>query len=276
MGLRITTNVAAINAQRNLVNSQRLMQNSSAQLSSGFRINKAADDAAGLAISENLRGQIRSASQAKRNANDAISLVQTAEGGLGEISNILIRQRELAIQASSDTVGDVERALIQTEVGQLKEEIDRIAKSTRWNSTGLLDGSNAMFDFQVGIQSTENDKISFNAQNNVATLDALGLTDMNFSQKETARQGLFAIDTAQNEINSMRANLGAIQNRMTSTVDTLAITEENLAAANSRIRDTDIAQSTSDMARNQILLQAGTATLAQANQSTQLAIKLIG
>lgn len=276
MGLRITTNVAAINAQRNLVNSQRLMQNSSAQLSSGFRINKAADDAAGLAISENLRGQIRSASQAKRNANDAISLVQTAEGGLGEISNILIRQRELAIQASSDTVGDVERSLIQTEVGQLKEEINRIAKSTRWNSTGLLDGSNAMFDFQVGIQSTENDKISFNAQDNVATLDALGLTDMNFSQKETARQGLFAIDTAQNEINSMRANLGAIQNRMTSTVDTLAITEENLAAANSRIRDTDIAQSTSDMARNQILLQAGTATLSQANQSTQLAIKLIG
>lgn len=276
MGLRISTNVAAINTQRNMTNSQRLMQNSSAQLASGFRINKAADDAAGLAISETMRGQIRSAIQAKRNANDAISLVQTAEGGLGEISNILIRSRELAIQAASDTIGDNERSLIQTEISQLKDEVQRIAKSTRWNSTSLLDGSTPTFDFQIGIFSTESDQIAFDATKNVGTLDALGLTDMDFSQKNSARSSISAIEAAQQNVNAMRANLGALQNRMTSTVDTLAITEENLAAANSRIRDTDVASSTSDMARNNVLLQAGTATLAQANQSTTLALKLIG
>lgn len=276
MGLRISTNVAAINTQRNMTNSQRLMQNSSAQLASGFRINKAADDAAGLAISETMRGQIRSAIQAKRNANDAISLVQTAEGGLGEISNILIRSRELAIQAASDTIGDNERSLIQTEISQLKDEVQRIAKSTRWNSTSLLDGSTPTFDFQIGIFSTESDQIAFDATKNVGTLDALGLTDMDFSQKNSARSSISAIEVAQQNVNAMRANLGALQNRMTSTVDTLAITEENLAAANSRIRDTDVASSTSDMARNNVLLQAGTATLAQANQSTALALKLIG
>lgn len=276
MGLRISTNVAAINTQRNMTNSQRLMQNSSAQLASGFRINKSADDAAGLAISETMRGQIRSAIQAKRNANDAISLVQTAEGGLGEISNILIRSRELAIQAASDTIGDPERSLIQTEISQLKDEVQRIAKSTRWNSTSLLDGSTPNFDFQIGIFSTENDQIAFDAAKNVGTLDALGLTDMDFSQKDSARSSISSIETAQQNVNAMRANLGALQNRMTSTVDTLAITEENLAAANSRIRDTDVASSTSDMARNNVLLQAGTATLAQANQSTTLALKLIG
>jgi len=276
MGLRITTNVAAINSQRNLTNSQRLMQNSSAQLSSGYRINKAADDAAGLAISENMRAQIRSSMQAKRNANDAISLVQTAEGGLGEVTNIIVRMRELGIQAASDTIGDQERALIQTEVSQLKQEVNRIAKATRWNSTNLLDGSSAQFDFQVGIYATENDAINFDASKNVATLDALGLADIDYSQKEGAKSAITGLEMAQQSVNSMRANLGALQNRMTSTVDTLAITEENLAAANSRIRDTDVAQSTSEMARNNVLLQAGTATLAQANQSTQLALKLIG
>ncbi len=276
MGLRITTNIGAINAQRNLTMSQKLMQNSSAQLASGYRINKSADDAAGLAISENMRGQIRSAVQAKRNANDGISLVQTAEGGLGEVSNILIRMRELGIQASSDTIANPERELIQTEISQLKEEVNRIAKSTRWNSTPLLDGTSPLFDFQIGIYSTESDQISFDAGKNVATLDALGLSDIDYTQKESARSALGNLDLAQQKINSMRANLGALQNRMSSTVETLAITEENLAAANSRIRDTDVAQSTSEMARNQVLLQAGTATLAQANQSTQLALKLIG
>lgn len=276
MGLRISTNVTAINGQRNMSNSQRLMANSSAQLASGSRINKAADDAAGLAISETMRGQIRSAAQAKRNANDAISLVQTAEGGLGEISNILIRSRELAIQAASDTIGDNERILIQTEIAQLKDEVQRIGKSTRWNSTSLLDGSSPKFDFQIGMFATENDQITFDSASNVATIDALTLTDLDFSQKEGARSGILTIEDAQQRVNAMRANLGALQNRMNSTVDTLAITEENLAAANSRIRDTDVAAATSDMARNTVLLQAGTSTLAQANQSTALALKLIG
>ncbi len=276
MGLRISTNVAAINTQRNMANSQRMMQSTSAQLASGSRINKAADDAAGLAISETMRGQIRSAIQAKRNANDGISLVQTAEGGLGEVSNILVRMRELGIQAASDTLGDNERALVQTEIAQLKDEVNRIARSTRWNSTNLLDGSSPTFDFQIGIFATENDKITFDASKNTATLDALGIQDIDYSTRNGARGSISTIEFAQQGVNSMRANLGALQNRMTSTVDTLAITEENLAAANSRIRDTDIAQATSEMTRNQVLLQAGVATLAQANQSTQLALKLIG
>lgn len=276
MGLRISTNVAAINTQRNLANSQRMMLNSSAQLASGSRINKAADDAAGLAISETMRGQIRSAIQARRNANDGISLVQTAEGGLGEVSNILVRMRELGIQAASDTLGDNERSLVQTEISQLKDEVNRIAKSTRWNSTNLLDGATPTFDFQIGIFATENDKITFDASKNVATADALGIQDIDYSTRDGARGSINTIELAQQGVNSMRANLGALQNRMTSTVDTLAITEENLAAANSRIRDTDVAQATSEMTRNQVLLQAGTATLAQANQSTQLALKLIG
>ena len=276
MGLRISTNVAAINTQRNLANSQRMMLSSSAQLASGSRINKAADDAAGLAISETMRGQIRSAIQARRNANDGISLVQTAEGGLGEVSNILIRMRELGIQAASDTIGDNERSLVQTEISQLKDEVNRIAKSTRWNSTNLLDGSSPTFDFQIGIFATENDKITFDASKNVSTADSLGIQDIDYSTRNGARGSIETIELAQQSVNSMRANLGALQNRMTSTVDTLAITEENLAAANSRIRDTDVAQATSEMTRNQVLLQAGTATLAQANQSTQLALKLIG
>ena len=276
MGMRITTNVAAINTQRNLTNSQRMMQTSSAQLASGYRINKAADDAAGLAISENMRGQIRSSGQAKRNANDAISLVQTAEGGLGEVTNIIVRLRELGIQSASDTIGDQERQLIQTEVSQLKQEVNRIARATRWNSTNLLDGSSPQFDFQVGIYAGEHDRITFDASKNVATLDALGLTDIDYTSKEGSKSAITQLEGAQQQVNTMRANLGALQNRMTSTVDTLAITEENLAAANSRIRDTDVAASTSEMARNSVLLQAGTATLAQANQSTQLALKLIG
>lgn len=276
MGMRIATNVTAINAIRNLTGSQRVMASSSAQLSSGSRINKAADDAAGLSISENMKSQIRSSVQARRNANDGISLVQTAEGSLGEISNIITRLRELAIQASSDTIGDKERILVDTEAQQLKGEIQRISNTTAWNSTKLLDGSTPVFDFQVGTFATEDDVISFDSSRNVATLDALTLSDLDYTQKEGSRAAIDALDTAQSGVNGMRANLGALQNRLTSTVDTLAVAEENISAANSRIRDTDVAQTSSEMARNQVLLQAGTATLAQANQSQQLALKLIG
>lgn len=276
MGMRVTTNVAAINAQRFLSTSQRNIQNSMSQLSSGSRINKSADDAAGLAISENMKSQIRSAVQARRNANDGISLVQTAEGGLNEISSITTRMRELAIQASSDTVGDKERSFIDLEVQQLKSEIERIASTSNWNSTKLLDGSTPVFDFQVGTYATENDMISFDASQNVATLEGLGISGLDFQSKESARLSLEMLDNAQNSVNAMRSNIGALQNRLTSTVDTLAVTEENLAAANSRIRDTDIATTSSELARNSVLLQAGTATLAQANTANQLALKLIG
>ena len=276
MGMRITTNVAAINAQRNLMSSQRNIQNSMSQLSSGSRINRSADDAAGLAISENMKAQIRSSVQARRNANDGISMVQVAEGGLNEVSNIVTRLRELGIQASSDTVGEKERGFIDTEVQQLKSEMERIANTTSWNTTKLLDGSTPVFDFQVGLYSSENDRIQFDTSRNIATLDALGLSDVDFTTKEGARVSLRLLDDSQSAINGMRSNIGALQNRLTSTVDTLAVTEENLAAANSRIRDTDVAQASSDMAKNSVMLQAGTATLAQANQTTQLALKLLG
>lgn len=277
MGMRISTNVQALNAQRNLVGSQKMMSKSMGQLSSGSRINIAADDAAGLAISEHLKASIRSGAQAQRNANDGISLVQTAEGGLNEIGNIVTRLRELGVQASSDTVGDKERGFLNKEVEQLKSEVQRIAKVTTWGQTKLLDGSTENFDFQVGIyNNAEEDRIKFDAHSNVATLDALGMAGLDYTSKEGAQEALANLDQAQDKVNGMRANLGALQNRLTSTVDNLGVAQENMSAANSRIRDTDVAAASSEMTRNNILLQAGTATLAQANQVGQLALKLIG
>lgn len=277
MGMRVSTNIGAINAQRNLAGSQRSMSKSMGQLASGSRINIAADDAAGLAISERLKSGIRSARQANRNANDGISMIQTAEGGLNEISNIVTRLRELGIQASSDTVGQTERGFIDKEVQQMKSEMERIAKSTKWGTTNLLDGSTPTFDFQVGVyNNAEEDRISFDSSVNVATLDALGLSGLDFTTKEGAQDALTSLDAAQDMANGMRANLGALQNRLTSTVDNLGVLEENMSAANSRIRDTDVAQASSEMTRNNILLQASTSTLAQANSTPQLALKLIG
>lgn len=277
MGMRVSTNIAAINAQRNLMGSQAQMKDSMAKLSSGSRINKAADDAAGLAISEGLKAQIRSSRQAGRNANDGISMVQVAEGGLNEIGNIVVRLRELGIQAASDTIGDTERGFINKEVEQLKSEAQRIAQVTTWGTTKLLDGSTPTFDFQVGIfNNSFEDRISFDASQNEATLSALALDGLDYTQKEGAQNGLEALDSAQTKVNEMRSNLGALQNRLTSTVQNLQISEENLSAANSRIRDTDVAEASAELTRNNILLQAGTATLAQANQMNQVALKLIG
>jgi flagellin len=277
MGLRISTNVASLNAQRNLSDSQLKINNSLAQLASGSRINKSADDAAGLAISENMKASIRSTRQANRNANDGISLVQTAEGGLNEISNIIIRLRELGIQAASDTVGDTERGFINKEVMQLKDEMQRISQVTTWGKTKLLDGSTPTYDFQVGIQNDDfEDRISFQASENTATVDALGLAGVDYSSKEGAQTALAELDKSQESVNGMRANLGALQNRLTSTVQNLGVFEENMSAANSRIRDTDVAAATAEQTRNSILLQASTATLSQANAKDQLALKLIG
>lgn len=277
MGMRVSTNVAAINAQRNLVSSQHNMADSFAKLSSGSRINKAADDAAGLAISESLKAQIRSARQANRNANDGISMVQVAEGGLNEISNIIVRLRELGIQAASDTVGQNERQFINTEVQQLKNEIERIANVTTWGTTKLLDGSTPTFDFQVGLFNNDfEDRISFVAGENEATLNALGLSSIDYSTKTGAQSALENLDASLVNVNEMRSNLGALQNRLQSTVNNLAISEENLSAANSRIRDTDVAEASAELTRNNILLQAGTAALAQANQTSGIALSLIG
>ena len=277
MGFRISTNIASVNAQRNLGDGQMKVANSMAQLSSGSRINKAADDAAGLAISETLKASIRSARQANRNASDGISLVQTAEGGLNEIGNIITRMRELGIQASSDTVGENERGFIDKEIQQLKSEMQRIANVTTWGKNKLLDGSTPKFDFQVGIYNNEtNDRISFDSSGNKATIDALGLAAVDFTSKEGAQTALEKLDGAQNTVNGIRANLGALQNRLNSTVTNLGVQEENMTAANSRIRDTDVAAATAEMTRNNILLQASTATLAQANSKDQLALKLLG
>lgn len=277
MGMRVTTNISAVNAQRNLVGSQREITKSMAQLASGSRINKAADDAAGLAISENLKSQVRSAGQARRNANDAISMIQVAEGGMNEISNIVVRLRELGIQAASDTVGDTERGFLNKEVQQLKSEIERIAGVTTWGRTKLLDGSGPQFDFQVGIfENPEENKISFTSDELNVTLGSLGLDGVDYASKEGAQEALSLLDAAQSNINGNRSMLGAFQNRLISAQDNLAIQEENLSAANSRIRDTDVAAASSELTRNNILLQAGTSTLAQANQINTMALKLLG
>ncbi|MBT4760309.1 MAG: flagellin FliC [Bdellovibrionaceae bacterium] len=277
MGFRVSTNIAAINAQRNLMDSQKNIGSSLAKLASGSRINKAADDAAGLAISENLKGQIRSSRQANRNANDGISMVQTAEGGLNEIGNIITRLRELGIQASSDTIGDTERGFVDKEVQQLKDEVQRIASVTTWGTTKLLDGSSPTFDFQIGIYNNESeDRISFDTATNVATLDALNLGGLDYTSKDSAQGSLESLDNAQENVNSMRSNLGALQNRLNSTVSNLQVAEENMSAANSRIRDTDVANASAELTRNNILLQASTSTLAQANQTSGMALKLLG
>lgn len=277
MSLRVNTNMASINAMKSLYTNNKNLEGAFEKLSSGSRINKSADDAAGLAISENLKAQIRSASQAMRNANDGVSIVQTAEGSLNEMSNITVRLRELAIQASSDTVGDSERGFINTEVQQLKEEMTRIAESTRWGKTKLLDGSTPTFDFQVGLNNDQMaDRISFDGSKNVATLDALGLGGLDFSSKEGAQSSLEGLDSAQFEVNRIRSNLGALQNRLVSTISNLGVQHESLSAANSRIRDADIGEASAELTRNQILLQANTATLANANQKNTLALKLLG
>ncbi len=277
MSMRVATNIASINAMKNLYTNNHAIDSSFEKLASGSRINKAADDAAGLAISENLKAQIRSASQASRNANDGVSLVQTAEGGLNEMSNIIVRLRELGMQAASDTVGDTERSFINTEVQQLKEEIQRISDSTKWGKTKLLDGSTPTFEFQVGLNNSgESDRLSFDSSGNVATIDALGLAGIDFESKDGAADALETLDGAQTEVNRIRSNLGALQNRLVSTINNLGVQHENLSAANSRIRDTDVAEATAELTKNQILMQANTATLSNANQKTGLALKLLG
>lgn len=277
MGMRITTNLASIQAQRTLTGTQREIGKSMAQLSSGSRITKSADDAAGLGISENLKSQIRSYAQASRNANDGISMVQVAEGGLTEVSNILTRIRELGIQASSDTVGDRERGYLDMEVQQLKQEMQRISETTRFGTQNLLDGNGKTFEIQVGINNDSfEDRVAFDSSVLNSTIDELGVASVDFTTKDGAQGALTAVDEAQAKVAGFRANLGAIQNRFQSTVENLGVQHENLSAANSRIRDADIAQSTSEMARNSILLNASTSVLTQANQVPQLALKMIG
>ncbi len=277
MGLRINTNVASISAQRALGVTKTNLDNNLRKMSSGERITRSGDDAAGLAISEKMKGHIRGMRQAKRNSDDAISLVQTAEGGLNEISSIIIRLRELSVQAASDTVGDQERGFSDIEFQNLLQEIKRISEVSEFNGKKLLNGTGGMFDFQIGIHNDPfNDRISFDANRTDATLEALALTAEGINSKEGAQLSLSKLDDALVRINGTRADLGALQNRLQSASNTLAISEENLSAANSRIRDVDVAAETADMAKNNILSQAGVSVLAQANQAPNFALKLLG
>lgn len=276
MGLRINTNVSSLNAQRHLMGTKLALDKSFEKLSSGFRINRAGDDAAGLAISENLRAQIRGLKQAQRNAQDGVSLVQVAEGGLNESSNILIRLRELAVQASSDTIGPVERQFLNVEYDQLVSEIDRIADVTEFNGTPLLSGTGAILDFQIGIRNDPMlDRLSFDASKADANSAALGVNLTSVADKASAQNALSAIDSAIMSVSAMRADFGAIQNRLQSTINNLSIATENMAAANSRIRDVDVAEETAELTRNNVLMQAGTSVLAQANQSSNVALSLL-
>lgn len=275
MGLRINTNTAALNAQRTLSNTTRSQQSSLERLSSGSRINKAGDDAAGLAISENLKAQIRGLRQAKRNASDGISLVQVTEGGINEVSNILIRLRELAVQAASDTIGDTERAFTDREFQSLKEEIQRIAVSTNYNGVPLLVGREQPIDIQVGVQNTANDRLSYDTRVANVQVEALGLVEDSVASKLGAQTTLARIDAGLKHVNEVRSTLGAMQNRLQSTINNLSIYDENISAANSRIRDVDVAEESSELVKQNILQQAGVSVLSQANTSQQLALKLL-
>lgn len=275
--MRINTNQMAVNAQRNLRMNQSTLQGSTEKLASGQRINKSADDAAGLAISEQLHASIRSFQQAGRNAQDGISFVQVAEGGMAEVSNMIIRLRELSVQGASDTVGDKERGYLNNEVQQLKLEVQRIAQGTEFNGAKLLDGSGTKLDFQIGVKNDDFlDRISYDPSRTNVTLDSLGIAGIDVSNKEGAQAGLESLDTSLSVINANRAELGALQNRLTSTIANTEVAIENFSAAKSRIRDTDFSTTSADLARDSVKIQASTAVLAQANQSTGLALKLLG
>ena len=276
MGLRINTNITALNAQRQLAHTRHSLDRSLERLASGSRINHAGDDAAGLAISENLRAHVRGLRQAKRNAQDGISLIQVSEGGLNEVSNILVRLRELSIQAASDTIGDVERQFADREFQSLKQEIDRISNVTNFNGTPLLNGRAGIFEIQVGIHNNPIlDRIVYNGERSDATLDALQLGGESIATKQGSQLSLSVIDDALIRVNSIRADLGAMQNRLQSTINNLSIYDENLSAANSRIRDTDLAEESSELTKNNLLMQAGLSVLSQANNTAASAIKLL-
>ncbi|MFN7906361.1 MAG: flagellin [Pseudobdellovibrionaceae bacterium] len=274
MGLRIQTNMAAISAQKVMDKQLRRSEHASQALASGNRIVKAGDDAAGLAISENIRSQVRGMSMARNNAFNAISAVQVSEGGLNEISNIMIRLRELGIQAASDNIGDRERGYIELEAQNIISEADRIAKTTVFGDNKLLDGSGGDMEFQVGLNGSEENQIRYTLSSD-ARADALGLDGLSVSSKEDARDLLDQIDESMGKVGDMRASFGAMQNRLESTVNNIDTQYENLSAAKSRISDTDIAKESTELASANILQNAAVSVLAQANQIPGVALKLL-
>lgn len=277
MGLRINTNTQSLTAQRALSQTRSRLEDNLRKISSGERITRSGDDAAGLAISEKLKGQIRSVRQASRNAGDAVSLVQVAEGSLSEISSIIIRLRELSIQSANDTLSDRERGFTDIEFQNLKEEIDRIAKSTEFNNVKLLDGTGGLLEFQVGMYNDPIlDRFRFDGTANNTTLQALALGNESISTKLGAQNSLKVLDDALVQVSGIRAGLGAVQNRLSSTINNLGAFDENLSSANSRIRDVDVASETADLTKNNILMEAGLSVLGEANQKPAIALKLLG
>lgn len=271
MGLRINTNIFSLNAQKNLNKTTTRLGQSFARLSTGLRITTAADDAAGLAISERLRSQVRSLEQASRNANDGISLVQTAEGALDETSQILTRLRELSVQASNGTLSTADKTTLNQEFGDFVSEIDRIANSSKFNGVSLLNSTNTV-SIQVGTGTTAGtDTISVSLSS--ATSSSLGLSTLDISSTPSA--AITALDTAINSISSIRGTLGATQNRLSSTIANIGNQVENLSAANSRIRDVDVARETATLTRNTILQQAAISVLSQANLQPQSSLALL-
>ena len=274
MGLRVNTNIASLNAQRHMANVTNRIQGNYSRLASGLRIASAADDAAGLAISERMRSQIRSFSVAARNAQDGLSLAQTAEGALGEVSNILSRMRELAMQSSNGTLSNNDRATIDAEFDELKAEINRIATETEFNGTALLEGTNTAITVQVGIDAGETIQLAMVDVQTGAT--GLNIAGLDSALQANAVTALGAIDTALDTVNGARGTLGAGQNRLSSTLRSILNVRENLSAAESRIRDVDVASETADLTKNSIMQQAATSVLAQANAQPQLALSLLG
>lgn len=277
MGLRLNTNVTSMAARRSFGNSTNEESALEEKMSSGTGIRRAADNAAGLAISEKLKARIKGLGQAERNANDGISLVQTAEGGLNESSNILIRLRELAVQAASDTLSDSERGFMNMEYQQLKHEVDRISSSTEFNGKKLINGEGSEFLCQIGYNNEDNvDRILYSASRQNSGTKALGIGDIDVSTKSGAQNSLGRIDSAIQNISGQRADLGALQNRLTSTVNNLQSSSENLSVANSRIRDTEMASVAAQKTKVGILTSVGASVLSQANSQGSAALKLLG
>lgn len=276
MALSVVSNGASLTGQRHLNKSHNMLNSSLQRLSSGYRINGAMDDAAGLGVSERMRAQIRGLAQASRNASDGLSVVQTAEGAMGEISGILIRMRELTVQSASDSITDTERGYLNTEFTDLTSEIDRITASTKFNGNTLIDGTydTTGLDFQVGYESGADFKITVT----IANVDSasLGVDSSAVDSKTNALSSMAQIDSALDTLNTARAGLGSKGNRLVAAGSAVDVMREGISAANSRIRDTDIAAETSAMSRAQVLMQAGTSMLAQANSQPQLALSLLG
>ena len=271
----VRNNLLSEAIQRNLKNVSRDYESEALKLSTGKRINKSSDDPAGLAISKQLEANIRSLRQANRNANEGLSLVQTAEGGLNEIGNIIMRLRELAIQSSSDNLSDEERGLLQTEYSQLHSEMDRISNTTEYNGMRLINGSTQKIDLQVGIHSTENDRITLDTRTVVATTDNFDLDRDGISSADDARDSLETLDKAMSSISGQRAQLGAYQSRLTSAISNLENLTFNQEAAKSVIEDADYAQSASRLISLAIVQEAGISTLSQVNDLNSRIIKLL-